>query len=104
MFEEFELELEEAALSFDTRGRTTFFSVPLPVVMPVELTGFAEAFTPLPGYHGSIVTVPLKTEMSIQPIITTLEHCDSAWGPLPLQSVIDRRSVQTLAELGVTES
>jgi len=82
VLEDFERELEEAALSLGASPWLTFTRVILPGIVPALLTGFALAFARATGEYGSVIFIagnmPMVSEITPLFIITKLEQYDYA--------------------------
>ncbi|MGY8905254.1 MAG: sulfate ABC transporter permease subunit CysT [Burkholderiales bacterium] len=82
VLEDFEQELEEAAMSLGATRLQTFLRVVLPSILPALLTGFALAFARAIGEYGSVIfiagNVPLVSEITPLIIIGKLEQYDYA--------------------------
>jgi len=73
-------EFEEASLTLQANGFTTFFRVLLPLLMPSILTGFVLALARGIGEYGSVIfiagNIPNKTEITSLLIVARLEEYD----------------------------
>ncbi len=82
VLEDFDPQVEEAALSLGATRGQTFRRVILPSVLPAVLTGFAMAFARALGEYGSVVFIsgnmPMRTEIAPLLIVTKLEQYDYA--------------------------
>jgi sulfate transport system permease protein len=80
VFEDLDLEVEEAATSLGATRWLTVRHVILPYLLPAWLTGFALSFARAIGEYGSVVFIsgnmPMRTEISPLLIITKLEQYD----------------------------
>jgi sulfate transport system permease protein len=80
VLEEFEQELEEAAMCLGATRLQTFTKVILPSVLPALLTGFAMAFARAIGEYGSVIFIagnmPMVSEITPLIIIGKLEQYD----------------------------
>jgi sulfate transport system permease protein len=82
VLEDFESELEEAAVSLGATRWQTFTKVIFPPLAPALLTGFALAFARAVGEYGSVIfiagNIPMVSEITPLLIITKLEQYDYA--------------------------
>lgn len=82
VLEDFEAELEEAAVSLGASRWQTFSQVIFPALLPGLLTGFALAFARAVGEYGSVIfiagNIPMVSEITPLLIITRLEEYDYA--------------------------
>ncbi|MDB5956331.1 sulfate ABC transporter permease subunit CysT [Ramlibacter sp.] len=80
VLEEFEQELEEAAMCLGATRLQTFTKVILPSILPALLTGFAMAFARAIGEYGSVIFIagnmPMVSEITPLIIIGKLEQYD----------------------------
>ena len=80
VLQDFEKELEEAAVSLGATRWQTFWHIILPALGPSVLTGFSLAFARALGEYGSVVFIsgnmPHRTEITPLLIITKLEQYD----------------------------
>lgn len=77
---ELDREVEQAAASLGANGRTIFFKVVLPALLPALLSGAGLAFSRAIGEYGSVVliggAIPGETEVSSQWIRALIENDD----------------------------
>lgn len=82
VLEDFDHDMEEAALTLGANRWQTLNNVILPVLKPSILTGFTLAFARALGEYGSVVFIagnmPMKTEITPLLIMTKLEQFDYA--------------------------
>jgi sulfate transport system permease protein len=82
VFEDLDVEIEEAAVSLGANRWQTFTRVIFPVLLPAVLTGFTLAFARALGEYGSVVFIsgnmPMQTEIVPLLIMTKLEQFDYA--------------------------
>lgn len=82
VLEDFDREIEEAALTLGARPAQVFLRIILPELMPALLTGFALAFARGLGEYGSVIFIagnmPFKSEIAPLLIVTHLEQYDYA--------------------------
>lgn len=82
ILEDFDTEIEEAAVSLGASRAQTFFLVVLPHILPALLTGFAMAFARALGEYGSVIFIagnmPMISEIVPLVIIIKLEQYDYA--------------------------
>jgi len=80
ILEDFEAELEEAAVSLGASRWQTFRYVIFPALFPALITGFALAFARAIGEYGSVIfiagNIPMVSEITPLLIITKLEQYD----------------------------
>lgn len=80
ILEDFDSEIEEAAVSLGASRLQTFFLVILPHILPALLTGFAMAFARALGEYGSVIFIagnmPMLSEIVPLIIIIKLEQYD----------------------------
>lgn len=91
VLEDFDPELEEAAVSLGASRIQTFCKVIFPHIMPALLTGFAMAFARALGEYGSVIFIagnmPMVSEIVPLIIIIKLEQYDYA-GATAIASVM----------------
>jgi sulfate transport system permease protein len=82
VLQDFDREVEEAAVSLGASRWRTFRLVVLPAIMPALLTGFALAFARAVGEYGSVIFIagnmPLVSEIAPLLIVSKLEQYDYA--------------------------
>ena len=82
VLEDFEREIEEAAVSLGATRRQTVFGVMLPALLPSILTGFALAFARAVGEYGSVIfiagNIPYVSEIAPLLIVIKLEEFNYA--------------------------
>ncbi|MCX7633181.1 MAG: ABC transporter permease subunit, partial [Turneriella sp.] len=82
VLEDFEQEVEEAALSLGASRWQTIWYVVLPSVLPALFSGTIMAFSRALGEYGSVIfiagNIPFKTEVTPLIIATKLEQHDVA--------------------------
>ncbi|MDR2127500.1 MAG: sulfate ABC transporter permease subunit CysT [Burkholderiaceae bacterium] len=82
VLQDFEKELEEAAMCLGATRWQTFWRVILPATAPALLTGFAMAFARAVGEYGSVIfiagNIPLVSEITPLIIVSKLEQYDYA--------------------------
>jgi sulfate transport system permease protein len=82
VLQDFDAEVEEAALTLGAGPVQRWTGVVLPTLMPALLTGFSLAFARAVGEYGSVIfiagNVPLRSEIAPLLIITKLEQFDYA--------------------------
>jgi sulfate/thiosulfate transport system permease protein len=80
VLEDFDVQMEEAAITLGASRLQTFWKVIFPNLLPSLMTGFALAFARAVGEYGSIVFIsgnqPLRTEIVPLLIVTKLEQYD----------------------------
>ncbi len=80
VLEDFDKEVEEAALSLNAKRSQIFFKLIFPEIRPAIFTGFTLAFARSLGEYGSVVFIsgnmPMKTEIAPLLIMTKLEQFD----------------------------
>jgi sulfate transport system permease protein len=80
VLQDFDAEVEEAAVTLGANARQRWFGVILPALMPALLTGFTLAFARAVGEYGSVIFIagnmPFKSEIAPLLIITKLEQFD----------------------------
>jgi sulfate transport system permease protein len=82
VLQDFDREVEEAAVSLGASRWRTFRLVILPAIMPALLTGFALAFARAVGEYGSVIFIagnmPMVSEIAPLLIVSKLEQYDYA--------------------------
>jgi sulfate transport system permease protein len=82
VLQDFDAEVEEAALTLGAGPAQRWFGVVLPALMPALLTGFSLAFARAVGEYGSVIFIagnmPMRSEIAPLLIITKLEQFDYA--------------------------
>jgi sulfate transport system permease protein len=82
VLQDFDREVEEAAVSLGASRWRTFQLVILPAIMPALLTGFALAFARAVGEYGSVIFIagnmPMVSEIAPLLIVSKLEQYDYA--------------------------
>jgi sulfate transport system permease protein len=82
VLQDFDREVEEAAVSLGASRWRTFRLVILPTIMPALLTGFALAFARAVGEYGSVIFIagnmPMVSEIAPLLIVSKLEQYDYA--------------------------
>jgi sulfate transport system permease protein len=82
VLQDFDAEVEEAAVTLGASARQRWFGVILPALTPALLTGFTLAFARAVGEYGSVIFIagnmPFKSEIAPLLIITKLEQFDYA--------------------------
>jgi sulfate/thiosulfate transport system permease protein len=82
VLEDFDKEIEEAAISLGASKWQVFYKVLLPYFMPAAMTGFSMAFARSLSEFGSVIFIagnlPYKTEIAPLLIVSKLEQYDYA--------------------------
>ncbi len=80
VLQDFDAEVEEAAITLGATSNRRFFTVFLPTLMPALMTGFTLAFARAVGEYGSVIFIagnmPFKSEIAPLLIINKLEQFD----------------------------
>ena len=80
IFEQTEVEVEEASASLGAKRWQTILYIILPPLIPAALTGFALAFARAIGEYGSVIfiagNIPFYTEIAPILVVTKLEEFD----------------------------
>jgi sulfate transport system permease protein len=80
VLQDFDAEVEEAAITLGAGSARRFFGVFLPTLMPALMTGFTLAFARAVGEYGSVIFIsgnmPFKSEIAPLLIVNKLEEFD----------------------------